>query len=51
MLQPKCAPYWPYSETDPLKRYGDFVIMLKKKDIYQEYILSSLELKDMEVSV
>ncbi|XP_041370262.1 uncharacterized protein LOC121384094 [Gigantopelta aegis] len=45
---PKCAHYWPDSETDPLKRCGDYMIVLKKKDVYQEYTMSSLELKDME---
>ncbi|XP_046559064.1 tyrosine-protein phosphatase non-receptor type 7-like [Haliotis rubra] len=45
---PKCAHYLPDCLGDSLQRYGDFMILLKKKDVHQEYIISILELKDIE---
>ncbi|ESO89629.1 hypothetical protein LOTGIDRAFT_124944, partial [Lottia gigantea] len=43
----KCDDYWPDS-PDNIVKYGDFTMVLKKKDVTQEYILSTLELKDIE---
>ncbi|XP_063432359.1 uncharacterized protein LOC134714762 [Mytilus trossulus] len=47
--QPRCIPYWP-EKTGMENRltYGDFIITLKKKEIHQEYIVSVLEIKDIE---
>lgn len=48
--QPRCIPYWP-DKTGMENRvmYGDFCITLKKKEIHQEYIVSVLDIKDIEV--
>ena len=50
MLQPRCLPYWP-EKTGIENRlsYGDYYIVLKKKEVHQEYIVSILEIKDIEV--
>lgn len=32
-------------------RYGDLVLVLKKKEVRQEYIMSLLEIKDIEVTL
>ncbi|CAC5383376.1 Receptor-type tyrosine-protein phosphatase F,Receptor-type tyrosine-protein phosphatase S,Tyrosine-protein phosphatase 10D,Receptor-type tyrosine-protein phosphatase gamma,Receptor-type tyrosine-protein phosphatase delta [Mytilus coruscus] len=47
--QPRCIPYWP-EKTGMENRltYGDFIITLKKKEVHQEYIVSVLEIKDIE---
>ncbi|CAG2221350.1 unnamed protein product [Mytilus edulis] len=48
-ITPRCIPYWP-EKTGMENRltYGDFIITLKKKEIHQEYIVSVLEIKDIE---
>ncbi|XP_052099274.1 uncharacterized protein LOC127733869 [Mytilus californianus] len=47
--QPRCIPYWP-EKTGMENRltYSDFIITLKKKEVHQEYIVSVLEIKDIE---
>ncbi|XP_013413978.1 uncharacterized protein LOC106176231 isoform X2 [Lingula anatina] len=46
---PKCFPYWPNTDgVDTMRLYGDYEVMLKKKEIFQEYTISVLSLKDVE---
>lgn len=45
-LQEKCADYMPPSEiTDCHRLFGDFQITLKKREVKDKYIISSLQLK------
>ncbi|KAL3867101.1 hypothetical protein ACJMK2_044332 [Sinanodonta woodiana] len=47
--QPVCNTYWPDSEgMDALRKYGDFTIALRRKDVQQEYTELVLEMKDLE---
>ncbi|XP_048731767.2 uncharacterized protein LOC125648822 [Ostrea edulis] len=47
--QPKDAAYIPDTEgINGRVRYGDLVLVLKKKEVRQEYIMSLLEIKDIE---
>lgn len=49
-MQPRCSPYWPDMEgVDFIRLYGDYEIMLMNKDIHDDYIVSNLQLKDVEV--
>lgn len=46
LLQEKCADYMPPSEiTDCHRLFGDFQITLKKREVKDKYIISSLQLK------
>ncbi|CAE1276379.1 unnamed protein product [Acanthosepion pharaonis] len=46
---PKGTPYCPDAEDiSSIRLYGDHEVILKTKDFKQEYIASTLELKDME---
>ncbi|KAG8233876.1 hypothetical protein J437_LFUL013993 [Ladona fulva] len=45
----KCADYLPPSEVlDCHRLFGDYQVTLKKRDVREKYIVSSLQLKDME---
>ncbi|KAK6188729.1 hypothetical protein SNE40_004847 [Patella caerulea] len=44
---PKCAEYWPDC-LGTLIKYGEFTVTLKKRDVTQECIMSTIELKDIE---
>ncbi|ERL85499.1 hypothetical protein D910_02918 [Dendroctonus ponderosae] len=47
-LQEKCADYLPESEVlDCSRVFGDFQITLKKREVKEKYIISSLQLKNM----
>lgn len=49
-LQPRDPSYVPDTEgVNGRVRYGDIVLVLKKKEVRQEYIMSLLEVKDIEV--
>lgn len=49
-LQPRDPSYVPDTEgVNGRVRYGDLVLVLKKKEVRQEYIMSLLEVKDIEV--
>ena len=49
-LQPRDPAYVPDTEgVNGRVRYGDIVLVLKKKEVRQEYIMSLLEVKDIEV--
>jgi hypothetical protein len=51
-LKPKDTAYLPDIEgPNGRVRYGDFVFVLKKKEVRQEYIMSLLEIKDIEVTL
>ena len=46
-----CTMYWPDGEgSECVKQFGDYAITLKKKDIQTDYIESTLQLRDMEVT-
>ncbi|XP_050402789.1 mucin-2 [Patella vulgata] len=44
---PKCAEYWPDC-LGTLIKYAEFTVTLKKRDVTQEYIMSTIELKDID---
>ena len=47
-----CTMYWPDGEgSECVKQYGDYAITLIKKDVQQDYIETTLQLRDMEVHV
>lgn len=49
-LKPRDPSYVPDTEgVNGRVRYGDLVLVLKKKEVRQEYIMSLLEVKDIEV--
>ena len=49
-LQPRDPAYVPDTEgVNGRVRYGDIVLVLKNKEVRQEYIMSLLEVKDIEV--
>ena len=46
-----CTMYWPDGEgSEGVKQFGDFAITLKKKDVQQDYIEATLQLRNMDVS-
>ena len=46
-----CTMYWPDGEgSECVKQFGDYAITLMKKDIQQDYIETTLQLRDMEVN-
>ena len=45
-LQEKCADYLPPSEvTDCHRLFGDFQVTLKKREVKDKYVVSSIQLK------
>ncbi|XP_033750114.1 uncharacterized protein LOC117334543 [Pecten maximus] len=47
--QPSCENYWPDTEgMDSCLQFGDITVVLKKKDVQQEYTMYVLQLKDIE---
>jgi hypothetical protein len=51
LFQSKCEEYFPRSDgVDNTLMFGDFMVVLKLQDVRQDYILSGLTLKDVEVS-
>ncbi|OWF52300.1 receptor-type tyrosine-protein phosphatase F-like [Mizuhopecten yessoensis] len=47
--QPSYEPYWPDTEgMDACLQFGDITLVLKKKDVQQEYTTYILQLKDIE---
>lgn len=51
-LQEKCTDYLPPSEiTDCHRLFGDFQVTLKKREVKDKYIISSLQLKVCTVIV
>ncbi|XP_046399792.1 serine-rich adhesin for platelets [Ischnura elegans] len=48
----KCADYLPPSEVlDCHRLFGDFQVTLKKRDVKDKYVVSSLQLKNMETNL
>lgn len=48
----KCAEYLPPSEvTDCHRLFGDFQVTLKKREVKDKYIVSSIQLKNMETNL
>nr|CAD7437443.1 unnamed protein product [Timema bartmani] len=47
----KCADYLPPSEvTDCHRLFGDFQVTLKKREVKENYVISSLQIKNMETN-